>query len=247
MFGSPPITEKLLDKNTVTVERPGGNVSVPGADESWMDGLPAAEVIQQYGFDPNVSLTSEGKFELPKCIEVAHVRSDDSDGTSTSDGSSSESSGSNLNMADRRKLLKERLKAKIRKRAHARERGSTPAFKKRDFNFVKCGMVKERLVDTECGYDLVSKRETGLIKRFVRKAKVPITFHTANGPTRTENVANIHVRELAENITPYVLENTPPVLTVGYRCLEMVYIFMWRTAQEPYFIRPDGMIIHTCS
>ena len=198
-------------------------MSVPGADESWMDGLPAAEVIQQYGFDPNVSLTSEGKFELPKCIEVAHVRSDDSDGTSTSDGSSSESSGSNLNMADRRKLLKERLKAKIRKRAHARERGSTPAFKKRDFNFVKCGMVKMWLVDTGCDYDIVSKRETALIKRFVSKAKVPITFHTAHGPTRTENNANIHARDLDDNITPYMLENTPPVLTVGYICMDLGY------------------------
>ena len=45
-----------------------------------------------------------------------------------------------------------------------------------------------------------------MIKRFVSKAKVPITFHTANGPTRTENIANIHVRELDENITPYVLK-----------------------------------------
>jgi len=131
----------------------------------------------------------------------------------------------------------------IRQRAQARERGATPAFKKRDFNFVKCGMVKEWLVDTGCGYDLVSQRETGLIKRFVSKAKVPITFHTANGPTRTENIANIHVRELDENITPYVLENTPPVLTVAYRCMEMGYTFVWPTSQEPYFIRPDGMII----
>jgi len=38
-------------------------MSVPGADESWMDNFSAAEVLQQYGFDPNVTLTSEGKFE----------------------------------------------------------------------------------------------------------------------------------------------------------------------------------------
>ena len=83
-----------------------------------------------------------------------------------------------------------------------------------------------------------------MIKRYVSKAKVPITFHTANGPTRTENIANIHVRELDENITPYVLENTPPVLTVGYRCMELGYTFIWPTNQEPYFVRLDGMIIH---
>ena len=31
------------------------------------------------------------------------------------------------------------------------------------------------------------------------------------------DVANIYVKELDENITPHVLDNTPPVLTVGYR------------------------------
>ena len=93
-------------------------------------------------------------------------------------------------------------------------------------------------------YDIVSKRETALMKRFVSKANVPVTLHTANGPTRTDNIANMHVRQLDANITPYVLENTLPVLTVGYRCMELGYTFIWPTAQEPYFIRPDGMIIH---
>ena len=73
-----------------------------------------------------------------------------------------------------------KLAAKIKQRAEARERGAITSFKQRDFNYVKCGMVKMWLVDTGCGYDLVSRRETTLIKRFVSKAKVPITFHTAN-------------------------------------------------------------------
>ena len=170
---------------------------------------------------------------LPDGGDAKQVHSDGSDDTSFSDGDSSNSSEDSAGSVDNRKLLKIKLKAKVRQRAQARERGAILAFKKRDFNFVKCGMVREWLVDTGCGYDLVSKRETGLIKRFVSKAKVPITFHTANGPTRTDNVANIHVRELDENITPYVLENTPPVLTAGYRCTEMGYTFIWPTSQEP--------------
>ena len=135
------------------------------------------------------------------------------------------------------------LTANIPQRDQARERGATFAFKQRDLNLVKCGMVKMWLVDTGCGYDIVAKRETALIKRFVSKAKVPITFRTANGPTRTDNIANIHARELDENITPYVIENTPPVLIVGYRCMELGYTFIWPTNQEPYFIRVDGMIV----
>jgi hypothetical protein len=98
-------------------------------------------------------------------------------------------------------------------------------------------MVKMWIVDIACGYDLVSKRETALIRRFVSKAKVPITFHTANRPPRTDNVAHFYVKELDENITPHVIDNTPPVLTVGYRCMELGYTCIWPTNQSPYFIR----------
>ena len=71
------------------------------------------------------------------------------------------------------------------------------------------------LVDTGRGYDLVSKTEVALMKRFNSKAKHAITFHTANGPTVTEGAANIYVHELDEKITPYIMENSPPALTVG--------------------------------
>ena len=73
------------------------------------------------------------------------------------------------------------------------------------------------LIDTGSGYDLFSKRGVALMTRFINKTKHTITVPTANGPTVTENVANIHVKEVDEDITPYLLNNTPPVLTVGYR------------------------------
>ncbi|MFM7988091.1 MAG: hypothetical protein ACKPKO_53135, partial [Candidatus Fonsibacter sp.] len=57
-------------------------------------------------------------------------------------------------------------------------------------------------------------------------------------------VAWIHIRELDENITPYLMSNAPLVLTVGYRCMEKGYSFIWPSGKNPYFIRPDGMIIH---
>ena len=99
------------------------------------------------------------------------------------------------------------------------------------------------LVDTGCGYDIVPKREVALMKRFVKLAKHTITFHSANGPTVTEYVANVYADELDEHISPYIINNTPPVLTVGYRCMEMGYTFVWPTGQKPFFIRPDGMIV----
>jgi hypothetical protein len=42
---------------------------------------------------------------------------------------------------------------------------------------------------------------------------------------------------------PHVLESTPPVLSVGKRCMEMGYSFVWMNNMNPYFIGPDGMIV----
>ena len=57
-----------------------------------MDDLSPAEVLQQYGYDPNTILTSEGVLVLPDGGDVKQVLSDDSDDTSVSDGDSSISS-----------------------------------------------------------------------------------------------------------------------------------------------------------
>ena len=129
-IGSPPATDKFLDGTTVTIERLGRNGSVPGDDESWMDGLSAAEVIRQYGMDPNVFLTPEGKLETPNGAEYIHVPSDGSDCSSILDGSSTGSLESDRDAIDGRKLLNMKLTAKIKKRAQARERGATPALNK---------------------------------------------------------------------------------------------------------------------
>ena len=85
LVGSRPATYKCLDQSTVTMERPSRNVSVPGADESWMDGLSAGDVIRQYGIDPNVSLTPEGKIETPSGEEYFPTSSEGSDYSSSSD------------------------------------------------------------------------------------------------------------------------------------------------------------------
>ena len=71
-----------------------------------MDNLSAAEVLQQYGFDPNVILTSEGRLELPDGGDATQVFSDGSDDTSTADGSSSDSSESSLESVVQKEALK---------------------------------------------------------------------------------------------------------------------------------------------
>ncbi|MFM7978722.1 MAG: hypothetical protein ACKPKO_05350, partial [Candidatus Fonsibacter sp.] len=75
--------------------------------------------------------------------------------------------------------------------------------------------IKEWLIDTGCGNDILSKRDVVSVKDYIKKAKRPVVFHTANGSTTTNSVAWIHIRELDEDITPYGMSNAPPVLTVG--------------------------------
>ena len=45
----------------------------------------------------------------------------------------------------------------------------------------------------------------------------------------TDDVAHVYAKELGEQITPYILNNSAPALTVGYRCMEMGYTFIWPT------------------
>ncbi|MFM7985455.1 MAG: hypothetical protein ACKPKO_39685, partial [Candidatus Fonsibacter sp.] len=62
----------------------------------------------------------------------------------------------------------------------------------------ECIDVREWLIDTGCGHDLLSKHEVAPYKEFVQKAKSPVVFNTANGSTTTNSVAKIHVKELNE-------------------------------------------------
>ena len=66
-----------------------------------MNNLSAAEVLQQYGYDPNVILTSEGKLVLPDGGNAEQIPSDESENSSTSDGDPSNSSVENSTLADK--------------------------------------------------------------------------------------------------------------------------------------------------
>ena len=100
--------------------------------------------------------------------------------------------------------------------------------------------IKLWLFDTGCGHDLVSKRDVSHLLRRVHPAVEPLYLKTANGRTRADKVIDIYVDEIAEEVQPYILDSTPAVLSVGVRCAEMGYKFIWRAAGDPYFFLPSG-------
>ena len=220
-----------------------------------MEGLAAAELLMQFGIDPNVAMMPDGKVQTPEGQDYTSSASESRGSSSSSESDNSSGSGESdsagttgkecsMVQVDKSKVLRKKGKMNVKERVKARGPGANPAFRKRDVNYATCGLVKMWLVDTGCGYDLVSQREVALMKRFVEKAKRTITFHIANGPTVTEDVANVYVKDQDSHISPYMLNNTPPVLTVGYRCMEMGYTFIWPRGQHLFFIRPGGMIVH---
>ena len=100
------------------------------------------------------------------------------------------------------------------------------------------------LVDTGSGQDLISE---GMLKSAKAKNRrlsdTPICLATANGSTRADEVADVTVDALHQDFTPYILDETPPVLSVGVRCMEQGYSFVWPADSRPYFIRPDHKVI----
>ena len=60
---------------------------------------------------------------------------------------------------------------------------------------------------------------------------------------RVRHTCMVRNETLGCNFTPYLLESTPPVMSVGVKCMDEGYDFVWRAGKEPYFQKPDGVRI----
>ena len=82
--------------------------------------------------------------------------------------------------------------------------------------------------------------DVAALKEMFKKAGIPVTFMTANGTTVATEKLVLHVGEIGETIEPYVLASTPAVLSIGMRCREFGYSFIWIEDNCPCFITPGG-------
>jgi hypothetical protein len=69
------------------------------------------------------------------------------------------------------------------------------------------------------------------------------TFNTANGRTRANNSVRVDSSALGTSVNPLVLENTPPVLSIGQRVIRDNWKFEWTQSAGPVFTKPDGATI----
>ncbi len=103
--------------------------------------------------------------------------------------------------------------------------------------------IQQWLIDTGCGHDLVAIREVRALQAMFRKANIPIMYETASGTTPGNQCLLLHIGELDDTIDPYILASTPAVLSVGKRCLELGYSFIWVAGKRPCFISPGGYLL----
>ena len=99
------------------------------------------------------------------------------------------------------------------------------------------------IMDTGCGSDLISKAkvEDNNLRR--SKAKNPIQFQTANGNIKGLDVVTMNIVEFDESVELYVLPDTPSVLSIGRRCMQEGYRFVWLSGKHPYLITPSGKLV----
>jgi hypothetical protein len=94
-------------------------------------------------------------------------------------------------------------------------------------------------MDTGCGHDLIDKKSVATVKDRVSPALQKVGLQTASGFTKAESQVEVFIEELGETAVPYVLPSTPPVLSIGRRCVEQGYSFFWKNGELPYFVTPD--------
>ena len=101
--------------------------------------------------------------------------------------------------------------------------------------------LKDRrfIMDSGSGHDLISS--TRIDRMYLDTYESSrVNFHTANGITSTTTMVDLEFDTFNEPAKAHVLEDAPSVLSLGKRCMEQGYTFVWPSGREPYMINSEG-------
>ena len=102
------------------------------------------------------------------------------------------------------------------------------------------------LMDTGCGHDIICKSGIGPHTRVYDAAGTVggLAFETANGVINADSVCDLVLPKLFADdahITPYVLPDSPDLLSIGRRCVQDGYGFYWAPySKTPALIPPES-------
>ena len=86
----------------------------------------------------------------------------------------------------------------------------------------------EWIGDTGSAQDLISERD--LAGMTSKESEHPINIMTANGPSSADKQFAVNVPSIGIASDPYFLPDTPAVLSIGQRCMEEGFDFVWKSA-----------------
>ncbi len=88
-------------------------------------------------------------------------------------------------------------------------------------------LVTRWIWDTGAGIDIVSAQGVSNMKHLITKTATPLPLCTANGESLADKEILLKLTAFKEIVKPFVLDGSPPVLSVGWRCMELGYDFWW--------------------
>jgi len=88
-------------------------------------------------------------------------------------------------------------------------------------------IVKLWLVDTGCASDLIARKDVAHLEEHFQTAAKPMMFRTANGTTAATTVIVLRHPGMESNIAPYIIKDTPAVMSVGKKVMHENYGFHW--------------------
>ena len=97
-------------------------------------------------------------------------------------------------------------------------------------------------MDSGSGHDLISSTRISRMDLPTYDDRV-VNFHTANGVTCSTKRSSIKFEAFSEPAEAHILEDTPSVLSMGKRCVDLGYSFVWPTGRTPFMLDPNGNII----
>ena len=101
------------------------------------------------------------------------------------------------------------------------------------------------LQDTGSGFALVDRNRCDQFTLdHAQPLDTPLSLNTANGECVISETVPVQIGPTAEDTEALLLDNTPDVMSIGYRCVEKGYGFHWKPySHKPFYYLPDGNVV----
>ena len=142
-----------------------------------------------------------------------------------------------------------RLKEKARRPVSGRQAAKDPRPARYGRDQTKVGAAPDKgglcvIADTGCGEHIMSRADAVRLGRdWTDRAHMGRRFEGAGTTTATRWTIKYDIPELDEVPDFWVMSQSPPLMSVGLRCMEMGYSFVWPCGRVPYFITPSAGIV----